>query len=333
VDGGAAARSAGKEAAMGRSIHRVGVAFLVALALSILGCGSGPETTQNTAAPSGASEDAGYPATVSGAGGAVTLERRPERIISLSPTATEMLFAIGAGDQVVAVDDQSNHPPRAPRTDLSGYEPNVEAIAGYAPDLVVISNPGEVEPSLEALDIPVLLQPAADDLDGTYVQIEQLGELTGHRTEAEALVSSMRGDIDRLVEAVPEFGEPPTYYHELDQTLFTATSDTFIGQVYSLLGLSNIADQAKGASSGYPQLSAEFILQQDPDLVFLADTKCCGQSAQTVADRPGWDGLAAVRRGAVVELDDDVASRWGPRVVDFLRVVVDEVVALEPAAA
>lgn len=317
---------------MGRSIHRAGVVFLTALALSVPGCGSGSETTQSSGASS-ASEEAGYPVTVSGASGAVTLERRPERIISLSPTATEMLFAIGAGDQVVAVDDQSNHPPQAPRTDLSGYEPNVEAIAGYAPDLVVISNPGEVEPSLEALDIPVLLQPAADDLDGTYVQIEQLGELTGHRTEAEALVSTMRADIDRLVEAVPEFGEPPTYYHELDQTLFTATSDTFIGQVYSLLGLSNIADEAKGAASGYPQLSAEFILQQDPDLVFLADTKCCGQSAETVADRPGWDGLAAVRRGAVVELDDDVASRWGPRVVDFLRVVVDEVAALEPAAA
>ena len=124
--------------------------------------------------------------------------------------------------------------------------------------------------------------------------------------------------------------EALTYYHELDPTFFTVTSATFIGQVYTLLGLDNIADPADADGYGYPQLSAEYIVEQDPDLIFLADTKCCGQTPETVAARPGWSELTAVTTGAIVPLDDDVASRWGPRVVDFLRTVATKVAELEP---
>jgi iron complex transport system substrate-binding protein len=263
----------------------------------------------------------------------VVIARRPERIVSLSPTSTEMLFAIGAGDQVVAADEFSNYPPEAPDTDLSGLEPNVEAIAGFAPDLVVLSNDiNDIVKSLGALDIPVILHPAAETLDDTYAQIEQLGAATGRVAEAAEVVASMRSEIQRLAEQAPRFDEPLTYYHELDQTLFSVTSETFIGQVYSLVGLENIADRARGGGA-YPQLSAEFIIQADPDLIFLADTKCCGVTAEKVARRPGWDRITAVRTGAVVELDDDVASRWGPRVVDFLRVVVEAASALQPVGA
>ncbi|MCA1670665.1 MAG: ABC transporter substrate-binding protein, partial [Actinobacteria bacterium] len=127
--------------------------------------------------------------------------------------------------------------------------------------------------------------------------------------------------------------EPPTYYHELDQTYFSVTSDTFIGQVYSLVGLRNIAGEAKGAGSQYPQLSAEFIIKSDPDIIFLADTKCCDQTAATVSKRPGWGGIDAVENEAIVELDDDIASRWGPRVVDYLRAVVEAISKLQPVSA
>jgi iron complex transport system substrate-binding protein len=234
-----------------------------------------------------------------------------------------MLFAIGAGDQVVAVDDNSNYPPEAPTTKLSGYQPNVEAIATYDPDLVITSiDPGDLIASLDKLSIPVMLEPGAKTLRDTYAQIEQLGVATGRVADAARLVASMRSRIDELVASAPKFEHPLTYYHELDQTFFTATSDTFIGQVYGLLGLRNIADGAKGAASGYPQLSAEYIIKADPDVIFLADAKCCGQSPATVAARPGWDRVTAVRDGAVVTLDDDIVSRWGPRVVQFLRVVI-----------
>jgi iron complex transport system substrate-binding protein len=266
--------------------------------------------------------------TVAAGGSEVTLDRQPERVVSLSPTSTEMLFAIGAGPQVVAVDDQSTYPPEAPTTDLSGFEPNLEAIAGYDPDLVVTDDTSDVEEGLAALGIPVLGQPAAETLDDTYEQIEQLGVLTGNEDAAAEVVEDMRAEIAALVAAVPEFDEPPMYYHELDPTFFTATSDTFIGHVYGLAGLRNIADRASGAGSGYPQLSAEFIVDRDPDLIFLADTRCCDVSAATVRQRPGWDEISAVREGHVIELDDDVASRWGPRVVEFLRTVVDAVTGL-----
>lgn len=302
----------------------------VAAALLVAGCGSSTEPPNEAPAAQGAGA---FPVTIEAANGTVKIEARPERIVSLSPTATEMLFAIGAGDQVIAVDDQSNFPAEAPTTDLSGFEPNVEAIADHEPDLVIVSNPGPVVKSLKKLGVPVLLQPAAADLDDTYAQIEQLGTATDHTEEAEEVVSQMRARIDDIVASVPTFDDAPTYYHELDQTFFTVTSKTFIGNVYALLGLENIADAAPDAASGYPQLSAEYIVDADPDLIFLADTKCCDQTQETVAARPGWKQMSAVRNDAVVELDDDIASRWGPRVVDYLQIVADEVAGLETADA
>jgi iron complex transport system substrate-binding protein len=248
--------------------------------------------------------------------------------VSLSPTATEMLFAIGAGPQVAAVDSNSNYPEEAPRTDLSAYEPNLEAIAGYKPDLVVYSDdPGDLAAGLGKLAIPALQQPAARTLDDTYAQLDQLGRATGHVPEATRLAATMRAEIAKVTSAKPS--RRLTYYHELDKNLYTATSKTFIGQLYAQLGMKNIADAADKDGSGYPQLSAEYIVKADPDLIFLADTKCCGQSAKTVAARDGWDQITAVKSGGVVELDDDVASRWGPRVVDFLKTVAAKVESLE----
>ena len=132
-------------------------------------------------------------------------------------------------------------------------------------------------------------------------------------------MEGMRGDIDTIVNSIDPSEPSLSFYHELDDTYYSVTSSTFIGQLYALTGLVNIADEAKGAGGGYPQLSAEYIIQADPDLILLADTKCCGQSPTTVAERPGWDQIVAVERGDVISLDDDIASRWGPRVVDYLR--------------
>jgi iron complex transport system substrate-binding protein len=278
------------------------------------------------AAPAAIPAGDGFPVTIHASNGTVTIPHRPARIISLSPTATEDLFAIGAGKQVVAVDDQSDYPARAPKTKLSGYTPNVEAIAGYEPDLVVIADDtNNLSSALGKLGITVLSEPAAASIDDTYAQIEQLGAATDHVGEAAELVGQMHGDIDGIVKSLPARDVPLTYYHELDPTYFSATSKTFIGQVYSLLGLKNIADPADTDGSGYPQLSAEAIIAANPDLVFLADTKCCQQTAQTVAARPGWNVITAVKDGGVVPLDDDIASRWGPRIVDYLRSVAEAV--------
>lgn len=304
-------------------------AFLALAILVIPACGenTAPGASASSVSPSAVSA---FPVTVGG----VALDAQPERIVSLSATATEMLFAIDAGDQVVAVDDQSNYPATAPTTKLSGFQPNVEAIAGYSPDLVVVSyDPGGLVKSLKALAIPTLIQPAAASMKDSYDQIADLGAATGHTEEAVALSEQMKSDIAEIVASVPQPPQPISVYHELDNTYYSATSRTFVGKIYRALGLKNIADGAAAKVGDYPQLSSEYIVSADPDLIVLADTKCCGQSAETVSARPGWSSIAALHTGEVLTADDDIVSRWGPRVVDFYRLVADTVIAIEQQMA
>jgi iron complex transport system substrate-binding protein len=303
------------------------LAGLVLAPILLFACGDDdPEST--TAGPP--SDGASFPVTVGSGKNAVEVESQPEQIVSLSPTATEMLFAIGAGDQVVAADQYSNYPDDAPTTDLDGFEPNVEAILGYEPDLVVASSdPGDLVASLDRVDVPTLLLPSATALDDTYEQIEQLGVATGHVGDATEVVGQVRSDIESIVAEVPD-GEPVTYFHELDSNLYTVTGSTFIGQLYEMAGMTSIADDAPDAAGGYPQLSPEYVLSSDPDLIFLADGGPGGVTADDVANRPGWDQLSAVQNDHVVEVDPDIASRWGPRVVDYLQVLVDARSQLQP---
>ncbi|HZC31636.1 MAG TPA: ABC transporter substrate-binding protein, partial [Gaiellaceae bacterium] len=232
------------------------------------------------------------------------------------------LFAVGAGSQVTAVDNDSNYPKNAPHTTLSGYTPNVEAIAGYNPDLVVVSNDiGGIVESLQKLGITVLLEPAADTIAQAYDEIRQLGSATGNAAQATKVVGGMEKTLTSLLRSVPRAQRHLTVYHELDPTFYSATSGTFIGRVYKLFGFKNIADAADTTHSGYPQLSAEYIVASNPQIVVLADSVCCGQNAASVKQRPGWSGISAVAHGRVIAVNDDIASRWGPRIVDFARAI------------
>jgi iron complex transport system substrate-binding protein len=326
--------------------HHAKWAALTLAALLVSACG-GDDEPEATATPDEAEEqtdtsdeegdDAAadepvFPVTVGTGDSAVEIPAQPESIVSLSPTATEVLFAIGAGDQVVAVDEFSNHPADVPTTDLSGLTPNVEAITSFEPDLVIAErDPGDLVASLEQVGVPTLIQGAAVTLDDTYTQIEQLGAATGHVGEATELVGQMQTDIDAAIAEIPERDEPLTYYHELDNTYYSVTGETFIGHLYNLLGMQSIADAHGEGSGGYPQLSPEVIIDADPDVILLADVQCCGVTAETLAERPGWDELGAVQDGRVIELDADIASRWGPRVVDFLEMLAAELNELVPA--
>lgn len=226
----------------------------------------------------------------------------------------------------MAVDSNSNYPSDVPKTKLSAYEPNVESIAKYRPDLVVISdNTNNIKAQLTKLSIPVLVYPAAASLDAAYQQIQSLGTATGHPAEAAKTVAGMRSGIAALVATVPRRTQPLTYFHELDNTLYTVSSKTFVGQIYALAGLKDIADPANTKGTAYPQLSAEYLVKANPDLVFLADTKCCQQTAASFAARPGFSVLTAVHDKKIVLLDDDVASRWGPRIVQLLQKIVTAV--------
>lgn len=288
-----------------------------------------PETTTTTAAPGGAvttpTAEGGFPVEIHG----VMIPARPDRILSGTATHTEILFAIGAGAQVVAVDLWSDHPAEVadlPRFDA--FNPSVEAMAAFDPDLVILSfNPSGTAEGLTALGIPVLVLDAPDDLDGVFAQYAELGAAVGRVDEAAELSSRMREEIASIVANAPEGSRGGTYYHELDPSHFSIGSDTFIGHLYSLLGLVSIGD---GAGGGFLQLTAEFILDSDPDFIFLADAGLGGESAETVAARPGWDRLTAVAAGRVFEIDESASSRWGPRIVDFVRSIAEAVLEVAP---
>ena len=287
---------------------------------------TGASTTADTAASAGS-----FPVTIKSGTDTLTITAKPEAIISLSPTTTESLFAIGAGDEVIAVDDQSNYPPAAlaKSTKLSGFTPNVEAIAGYKPDLVIVSNDTAdgIVAALGKVGIAVLVQPSANTLDDTYAEIDELGQATGHVSEATALVQTMKTKIDTIVKGAPKAATPVTYFHEVDNTLFSATSKTFIGSIYSLFGMQNVADSADTKNTGYPQMSQESLIAANPQIIFLADSQY-GESAATVSARPGWNVIAAVKNHEIVETPADIASRWGPRIVDYVQVVADALTKL-----
>ena len=315
---------------MTRTIHLL--AAVLALALMAAACGDDDSSSATSDAgdtAQGGDEAAGGTDAES-SGDDTDAEMTEQRIVSLSATATETIFAIGADDQLVAVDNFSTYPENdLPAID--SFSPSVEAISEYEPDLVVLAfDPGDLVTGLDAVGIESLVQPAAATLDDAYAQIEQLGAATGHVGEAAELVLSLQTDLDALVAEAPD-ASGTTYYHELGEELYSLTSQTFAGEIYARFGLENIADPADedGSSFGYPQLVEEFVIDADPDIIFLADTVCCGQDATTVAARPGWAEMSAVAAGHVVELDDDIASRWGPRVVDFAEAIA---AALEDAA-
>lgn len=307
---------------------RYAAAALAALAL-LAGCAKSAQPSSATA-PS--SLPSAFPLTVE-APTPARIAAKPTRIVSLSPTLTEDLFAEGAGPQVVAVDNESNYPANAPMTSLSGYTPNVEAIAGYRPDLVLISDDTDgLSASLARLGIPTLLEPAATTLGDAYTEMEQVGQATGHLAAANSLVQATKSKISALVAGAPKEARAPTYYYELDQTLYTVTSKTFVGSLFSLVGMKNIADAYDNPSDGgYPQLNAETLLSANPDYIFLADTICCQQSEATVAARPGYSTLAAVKDHHVIALNDDIASRWGPRVTVLLADIVDALKGVAPS--
>ena len=290
-----------------------GLVTACAVLAALFAGAAGGSTTAARATPA-------FPVTITAKNGKVTVNRAPRRIISLSATATESLFAIGAGSQVVAVDDQSDYPKSAPKTTLSGFTPNVEAIVAYRPDLVVVSyDPRGLVAALNRVGIPVVHHDGAQTLRGAYQQIRQLGMVTGKREGAAKVVAGMKTKIAKIVASTKGKSSGLSVYHELTPDLYTATSNTFIGRAYALLGLRNIADAADRAGTGYPQLSSEYVVSASPDLIVLADSVCCGQKASTVAARPGWGTIAAVKSGSIVRIDDSVASRWGPRLVDFFR--------------
>lgn len=304
------------------------IALLLAASLALTGCGdtSSSKDTGSSDDTGASASQADYPVIVDTGNGEVTLDEQPERIVSLSPSATEILFAIGAEDQVIAVDEYSTYPAAAPTTDLSAYDPNVEAIAGYDPDLVVIANDtdGFVE-ALAKLNIPTIVNPAPATIEEGYDGVAVLGLATGHVDEAAKVVADMRAEIDTALAASPREGL--RIYHELDENLYAASSHSFIGSVYDALGATNVADAADTQNGGYPQLTEEAVIAADPELIVITDQ--VSYTADDLASRPGWENVSAVRNGNIVTVDADISSRWGPRLPQLIESIADAMASVK----
>ena len=268
-----------------------------------------------------------------GVSGAYGASAKPQCIVSLSPTATETLFAIGAGSQVQAVDKDANYPTSGlPTKRIDALNPSVEAVIGICktsaahpstkPDLVVISyDANSIKSKLSAVGVKVVEQDAPSNLAGAYAQIELLGRLTGHSKSADTLVASMKSSIAADLHSIPAHpGKVLNAYYELDTSYYSLTSSTFVGSLLKSLGVVNIADSKNTtADAGYPQLSAEYIVSANPNMIFLADTVCCKASSASVAKRAGFSTVSAISHHEVIGLNDDVASRWGPRLVTLMN--------------
>ncbi|MFK7917778.1 MAG: ABC transporter substrate-binding protein [Ilumatobacter sp.] len=247
------------------------------------------------------------------------------RIVSMSPTHTETLFALGLGEFVVAVDSFSDFPADAEavrRDDLNASSADLSVLLALEPDVVIVGDdPTGFASRLSAEGVAVYVGPPAQNLDEVYTQIEDISSIVGRPELGDDLTASMRADVARIVETLP-VGDR-TYFHEIDPSLVTIGPGTFLDSLYGELGLVSIVSGDDG--TGFAQLAPDAVIAADPDVIVLADEDCCGVTPDAVAARPGWSQISAVSNGAVVAISDAEAQRWGPRVVDLLRAVAGAV--------
>ena len=297
------------------------VALFLALLLALAAaCGDDGDdgVTAGTSTPSATTAAIQYPLTLTdGKIRLVTLEAAPQHIASLSPAATEILFAVGAGDQVAAVDKYSNYPPEAAsREQLDAFEPSVEAIAGTQPDLVfVVYDPGNLVDGLTNAGLTVFFLETPTSVEGVLDQVRMLGQVTGHAQEAEELVATMEQGIADIEEKLADLQQGPRVFHEVDNQLYTVAPASFVGNLYTILKAQNIA---AGSDQAFPQLSQEAIVEANPEVIILGDASG-GESADTVKARPGWGSISAVQSNRIYVIDPDIVSRPGPRLVDALK--------------
>ena len=245
----------------------------------------------------------------------------PKRIISLSPSITEILFEIGSGNQVIAVDNLSNYPNEAPISDISAYDPNVEAISLLNPDLVILSyNIKNLKAALRKIGIETIYLPAPLNFEDILDQIDYLGLQTGNEDKAKKLVSKMKSRMKTL-QKLRENETATKIYHEIDPNYYSPSKFSFIGDIYQKLNYKNVADKADISNLGYPKLSPELIISENPDLIVLPGKN--NKYVEKVKLRPGWSYIEAVKKNNFLLTNNDIASRWGPRILNFASILVE----------
>jgi len=319
------------------------VTVLVALALALSACGQAatptPEPTAVvTEAPASPTPVPPTPTPVpptatptqepitltDGLGNTVTLEQPAQRIVALAPSITESLFAIGAGGQIVARDDNSKFPAEAEQIPSVGGlwgDLPLETILSYQPDLVIVAeiiSPDKVKQMQDA-GLTVFWVPNPKDFDGLYKNLRDLAKLTGHEEEAEKLIAQLQERVQAVEDALADVTDEPLVFYELDGTdpanPWTTGPNTFISNTIKMAKGRNVGDVLDKA---WAQISTEELVKQNPDIILLADAPY-GVTPESVAQRPGWDAIKAVKEGKVYPFDPNLLSVPGPRLVDGLE--------------
>jgi iron complex transport system substrate-binding protein len=316
---------------------RVASGLLVAVLVLVAGCSAPaasvvPSADTPSASPTQSSTpQADFPSTVTDdEGTAVAIERRPERIVSLTPGTTEILFAIGAGNRVVATTDADDYPPEAvPLPDVGSFgSVDVERIVSLEADLVIAGGNAYTPPdaigTMRSVGIPVVVV-YAPSVVGVLADVELIGQAVGQREEAQQLAAEMRTEIDALTDAVADLPRPRVFY-EVDATaaVFGPADDSFLAEMVSLAG----GDPITSGSATSFEIPLEDLVAADPEVIVLGDA-AFGATPEQVAARPAWDVMTAVQTGAVRVADDKVITRPGPRLPQGLRSLI---LAIHPDA-
>lgn len=305
---------------LGRS-RALAFALLAFAAFAVGACADedvpGDISESSTVGASSEASSTGFPVTVRDSSGTdVRLERRPERIVSFSPGATEVLYAIGAGPQVVATDRFSDYPAETARTVKLEYSnPDPETALAQRPDLVIMATRQRTQVAqFRELGMTVFLAAEPTDLDGVYEHLRNLGALTGHATEAATVEANMKREIDAVIASVSALPSGPRVFYELSPDLNTVAPNTFVGSLLTALKARNVAE---GASTQFPQLTAEAVLAADPEVIIVSDD--AGETLESIAARPGWSGVSAVVNRRVYSVNSDIVNRPGPRLAQGIR--------------
>jgi len=262
---------------------------------------------------------------VDGLGKSIKLDGPAQRIVSLAPSNTEILFSIGAGSQIVGRDTFSDYPAEAADIpDIGGGfgELNLETILSSDPDLVLAAEitPTEQVQALEEVGLTVFAMKNPKDFDGLYQVIQIAAQLTAHEDEAATLIEDLKGRVDAVTGKAATSSFHPLVFYELDSTdpsaPWTSGGGTFIDTLITMAGGANLGATLEGE---WVQISIEELLTQNPDLIILGDYTWGGVTPEDVAARSGWETLSAVKDGQVFTIDDNLVSRPGPRLVDGLE--------------
>ncbi|MBK6648105.1 MAG: ABC transporter substrate-binding protein [Anaerolineales bacterium] len=320
--------------------------ILTLLITLLVGCAPAPQTTPEVdpaptevaSTEAAATEAETYLVASDGLGREVTLAAPAQRIVTLAPSLTEFVFAVGAGEQLVGRDDLSDFPAEAADVASIGStfgDINTEAILALEPDLVLaaeINTPEQVQ-ELESLGLTVYYLSNPLTYDELYEQVNLFGQLTGHEEEAAALAESLAARVEAVTSAIATAAEKPTVFYEIDGTdpakPWTTGPGTFMDTMITMAGGVNIGGVL---SDAFAQISAEEIVAQDPDIIILGDV-VYGVTIESVAERAGWADLTAVKEGSIFAFDDNLASRPGPRLVDgleeLLKILHPELVVMQ----